>query len=41
MGAAGGKWAVRRTGPEVIEPHATKRHGTDTIPGTRKKLPSI
>jgi hypothetical protein len=41
MGAAGGEGAVRRAGPEVIDRHATKRHGTDAIPGTRKKLPSI
>ena len=41
MGAAGGEGAVRRTGPEVIDRHATKRHGTDAIPSTRKKLPSI
>ena len=41
MGAAGGEGAVRRAGPEVIDRHATKRHGTDAIPSTRKKLPSI
>jgi hypothetical protein len=41
MGAAGGEGAVRRPSPKVIDRHATKRYGTDAIPGTRKKLPSI